>query len=95
MSREARQQVVAQIKAGLPGFCVCDIAYTDRQMEDPNCPTHDIGRWLSEGFDVRHYPNDNCGNPAHDRILEAWYARADVLLERAGISTDNKEPSDD
>ena len=31
----------------------------------------------------RHYPNDNCGDPDHDRLLEAWYARAEGLLGRA------------
>ena len=32
--------------------------------------------------DVRHYPNDSCGDPEHDAILEAWYARAEALLDR-------------
>ena len=39
----------------------------------------------------RHYPNDNCGDPDHDRILEAWYARAEALLasqERPSIDVD-------
>ena len=31
----------------------------------------------------RHYPNDNCGDPDHDRILEAWYAKAEALLARS------------
>ncbi len=30
----------------------------------------------------RHYPGDNCGDPEHDAILEAWYAKAEALLDR-------------
>jgi hypothetical protein len=29
----------------------------------------------------RHYPKDNCGNPDLDAILQAWYERAEKLLD--------------
>ena len=34
-----------------------------------------------EGEPQRHYPDDNCGDPNHDAILEAWYARAEKIIE--------------
>lgn len=39
----------------------------------------------STGADApRHYPNDNCGDANHDAILEAWYERANRILDDTG-----------
>jgi hypothetical protein len=38
-------------------------------------------RPASDSEEPRHYENDNCGNPDHDARLEAWYRRAEAMLD--------------
>lgn len=47
---EAQRLTVERLRAELPEWfpCRCDDGYRLRDLEDPDCPAHDIDRWLAE-----------------------------------------------